>query len=33
MKPCRIEINVGHDLNAKTVEARDNNSRPVIKAA
>jgi molecular chaperone IbpA len=33
MKPCRIEINVGHDLNAKTVEARDNNSRPAIKAA
>ena len=33
MKPCRIEINVGHDLNAKTVEARDNNPRPVIKAA
>jgi molecular chaperone IbpA len=33
MKPRRIEINVGHDLNAKTVEARDNNSRPAIKAA
>ena len=33
MKPRRIEINIGHDLNAKTVEARDTNSRPAIKAA
>jgi len=35
MKPRRIEIGVGHDgaSGTKTVDARDSNSRPAIKAA
>jgi molecular chaperone IbpA len=35
MRPRRIEISAGHDVgtSARTLEARDTNSRPTIKAA